>query len=213
MTASEEIIRAAYAAANPVTTNENNGESAIKLTRSDQALRELVKVKCQQVVRWSGENEETVAFSEPAIDIIVRNLKGETIPSGIPEGIEFEFPLWRALYDSDDELLARCWNEMMVEGGWKMVQDGVFEPDYEEQRGEKPGWMMRGVERISTQVVIDNLLIYYVAIIDLWIARFTKTLYLNTTTKEWAQAFGVDMSKKKKVKKMTSDLLYVLMGE
>lgn len=202
-----------YEASEPIITYDNIQDSALNLTKTNKALTELVMQKCKKVVDTSHDAERIVLMSAPAIDLIVLRLEDLGQKPRTPQAIDYESALLEAFDNADNELLTRCWNEMMIDGGWTFIQDGLSGPEYQPYAGERNGWLVKDMEKIAPTTAIENVMIEYVYTIDSWINRFTKTLYLNTTTQEWAKVFQVDIADKQAVADMTARIKKILMGE
>lgn len=213
MRGSAEIIRRMYEALEPVITLDNIHESVLKLTKNNKDLAKLVKDKSLKVIDIRHDSEALKVMATPAMDVITKMLDALGQTPMIPDGIDYEGILLDVIYDAEDELLTLCWNESMLEGDWTFIKDGLSGPEFQPCTGERGGWLVRGPEKMCLSVAMENVLAGYIHLIDYWVNRFTKTLYLNTTTEEWAQVFQIDLDDKTAVAEMTTHIRYVLMGE
>lgn len=213
MTISEEIFKRLLKATDPTVTIHNIQQVAQLFANTNPALSQLVRHKCHTFFNNLGLHESEEKNTIPAIQLIIGTLESLDEENGTPAGSYYEQELLRVLKQADNELLAKWWNEYDLLGGWTFTDQGTIDPTILPVFIYKHGWLVRGEERITLSLAIEQMLVCCMNEIEYWIHRYTKTIYVNTTTEEWTMVFHIDPTDHKAVERMYNQLKIALMGE
>ena len=208
-----EIFKRLLKVTDPTITLHNIQDVAHTQAQTNVALAKLVHHKCHRFMTILDFGKSVQEMSIPSIHLIIESLENLYDENPTPAGSFYEEELVQVLKEADNELLTKWWNEYSAYGGWSFTDKGTDDPNMHPILKHKHGWFVRGEERITVSHAIEDMLESCMDYIEYWIHRYTKTIYLNTTTEEWTMTLHIDPTDHKAVEEMYLQLRLVLMGD
>lgn len=208
-----ELFKRFLELTDPRVNLDNIQDVAQSLTQTNPNLAKLVHDKCHRFLAKHDYASSAEEMSIPAIQLIITGLEERHLGNPTPAGSYCEDELVQVLKVVDNEVLTAWWNGYSDYNGWTFTDQGTDDPNMHPFLKYRHGWLVRGEERITVSQAIGDILVASMKYIEYWIHRYTKTIFLNTTTEEWTMVFRIDPTDHKAVEQMHVQLRLILMGE